>query len=62
MIPLPKTRIHDGARALDEVKHCQDRMTESMRANDQLMRLTPRSEWTEEQVKQAIAAALHING
>lgn len=32
-----------------------------MSTNDRKMRLTSRTEWTEEQVKQAIATAQHVN-
>jgi len=50
-----------GHRALDAVKHCQDKMTALMAQNDHTMRNTAPVDWTPEQVRLAEATAKHIN-
>lgn len=65
--PKKKASLHGsldlvrGHKALDAVKHCQDSMTEEMRANDFAMRNTPPREWTLDQVDQAVETAKHVN-
>jgi len=55
------TRITRGLRALDEVKHCQDKMAPHMRENDKTMRATPPIDWTEAQVTVAEKTAKFVN-
>ena len=56
----PET-INLGLAYLDEVKHCQDRMTPEMVEADRRMRDTPPAEWTEADVMRSIAIARHVN-
>jgi hypothetical protein len=53
--------IDRGLRALDAVKHCQDKMTPWELEHDTLMRNTPPDQWTEVQVDIAEQANYFVN-
>jgi len=64
-IPLtPEQRSHlieRGHRALDAVKHCQDKMPHQSRILDKVMRDTPPAKWSVEQVEEAENIAASMN-
>ena len=58
---IPDHIINRGMIALDEVKHCEDKMTPLQRANDKTMRNTAPIRWTREMVSLAETTASWVN-
>ena len=50
-----------GLRALDSVKHCQDKMLPAQVEHDRKMRNTPPNQWTEGDVSLMVKTARRVN-